>query len=50
MTTDELEAILEDRLARLDVADADADAESTRETGPDIEPANWQEDFPKSNK
>jgi hypothetical protein len=40
MTTDELEAFLEDRLAHLDVANADADAE----------PAPWQGDFPKSNE
>jgi hypothetical protein len=50
MMTDELEAFLDDRLARLDVADANADVESIRETGPDVEPANWQEDCPKSSE
>jgi hypothetical protein len=50
MMTDELEAFLEDRLAHLDVADANANAKSTRETGPNAELALRQEDFPKSNK
>jgi hypothetical protein len=46
MTTDELEAFLEDRLACLDVADADP----TIETGPDPEQSPRREDFPKSNE
>jgi hypothetical protein len=50
MTADELEAFLEDKLARLDVADANANAEPANETGPDAEPTHWQEDFPKSNE
>jgi hypothetical protein len=52
MTTDELEAFLEDRLARLDVADADPTIETgpDHRTGPDAEPSPRREDFPRSNE
>jgi hypothetical protein len=52
MTTDELEAFLEDRLACLDVADADPTIETgpDRLTGPDPEQSPRREDFPKSNE
>jgi hypothetical protein len=45
MTADELQSVLEDRLAQLDVADV----ETALPTGPDEEP-DRQEDFPQRNE
>ena len=52
MTTDELEAFLEDRLVRLDVADADPTIETgpDHRTGPNAELSPRREDFPRSNE